>query len=264
MPTYTCEPCGFSSTYKSSHLNHMKSKKHLRNTEEGASVPTDDAPTDDAPTDDTATDDTATDDTATDDTPASQDDITNALFFLEAKNRLQESRITRLEEIIKVMAEEIDNIKKTPMVDTQNNTTNNTNVNLLLQINVDSEDKLTIGGGMQRIPNLPETVRDQLENALPTSINTLFAKNNDMTIECGSGGSDSDDMSDTESFVDFDSEPAPKVTLDNIDEMIADECIRASIRKLLMEEDEYNRECAQDAIDAIVGEIEGVCVGSVP
>ena len=239
MPTYTCEPCGFSSTYKSSHLNHMKSKKHLRNTEEGASVPTDDAPTDD--------------------TVASQDDITNALFFLEAKNRLQESRITRLEEIIKVMAEEIDNIKKTPMVDTQNNTTNNTNVNLLLQINVDSEDKLTIGGGMQRIPNLPETVRDQLENALPTSINTLFAKNNDMTIECGSagsGGSDSDDMSDTESFVDFDSEPAPKVTLDNIDEMIPDECIRASIRKLLMEEDEYNRECAQDAIDDIVGKIE--------
>lgn len=241
MPTYTCVPCGFSSTYKSSYSNHLKTKKHSRicGTTESFTIQGEGDGKGDGESD-------------------SETDLANAILFLEAKDRLQESRIARLEEIVKVMAKEIDTLKKTPMVDTQNNTTNNTNVNLLLQLNVDTDNKLTVGGGMQRIPNLPDTVRDQLENALPVSINTLFAKNSAMAIGCESDSQkeaveDMSDESDTDSFYD---EPNPKVTLDNIDELIPDEFIRESIRKLLIEEDEYNRECAREVLDEIVEKIE--------
>ena len=249
----------------------MKSKKHQRVSGIGAGSGAGSGTVDVTDLTDAATASSTTP-TAT---PTTTTDA--GIAFLYAKFQFQENRIDMLEELVQAMAQEIEALKSTPKIDTQNNTTNNTNVNLLLQLNVDNQDKLDIGGSMRRIPNLPDTVREQLENALPTSINTLFAKNNDMNraIEgmggsgmsgagmsgAGMSGADSESGDESEGEpedtydADFYNAPTPRVTLENLDEMIADETIRESIRRLMIEEEEEDRECARECAQEVINDI---------
>lgn len=187
MTQYTCEPCGFSSQYKSSLINHMKSKKHLEGGKAGYSPPHTTDPfahVCDVPTDGSSFETHLTADMASPVPPNIHlipEEHGAAILFLEMKSKMQEMRISELEEVIHSLAEDIQTLKETPVIDTQNNTTNN--VNLMVQMTVDEDHKLGVTSGMGLVPDLPDVVRDQLEHIIPLSIKALFAKNQRMIEE---------------------------------------------------------------------------------
>ena len=169
-----------------------------------------------------------------------------AILFLEMKGKMQELRIAELEDVIHSLAADVAKLKETPVIDTQNNTTNN--VNLMVQMSVDNDNKLGVVSGMGRVPDLPAVVREQLEHIIPLSINALFSKNQRLTDEgdesekgilCqeveeeDSGwGEEGEEMGEMESEGNQSVQSAP--TLGNIGKTFKDEDVREAMRKMLL------------------------------
>jgi len=302
MSQYTCGPCGFSSQYKSSLINHMKSKKHLGGTVSphasngggevsphasngggevsphasngggevsphasngggevspqtphagGSFIPIIyDVATDGSvpnipsmfiPNTTHATQDV--NDTAARFPPnihLTPEEHGPAILFLEMKGKMQELRIAELEDVIHSLAADVAKLKETPVIDTQNNTTNN--VNLMVQMSVDNDNKLGVVSGMGRVPNLPAVVREQLEHIIPLSINALFSKNQRLTDE----GDESDkgilcqEVEEEEEEdsgwgeVDVEEVDQSEPTPNNIGKTFKDEDVREAMRKMLL------------------------------
>ena len=268
MSQYTCGPCGFSSQYKSSLINHMKSKKHLGGTVSphasngggevspqtphagGSFIPIIyDVATDGSvpnipsmfiPNTTHATQDV--NDTAARFPPnihLTPEEHGPAILFLEMKGKMQELRIAELEDVIHSLAADVAKLKETPVIDTQNNTTNN--VNLMVQMSVDNDNKLGVVSGMGRVPNLPAVVREQLEHIIPLSINALFSKNQRLTDEgdesdkgilCQEVEEEEEDSGWGE--VDVEEVDQSEPTPNNIGKTFKDEDVREAMRKMLL------------------------------
>jgi hypothetical protein len=183
----------------------------------------------------------ATAPTTTPDVLINPEDYGAAILFLEMKGRMQENRITELEEMVRVLATEIQ--KGIPENTSTNTTNNTTNVNLIVQMSVDNDNKVGVISGMGRVPDIPDVVREQLEHVIPLSINSLFVKNKRLNDEgdtakkgilqyaCQDGAPWDDDPWDDNEVVlgKSDSTVAP-----GNNGAFKDEDIREGVRKMLM------------------------------
>jgi hypothetical protein len=194
------------------------------------------------------------------------EDYENAILFLEMKGKMQEMRISELESMVRRLACDVEMLKKTPKIDTQNNTTNN--INLMVQMNVDRDKKLGVLSGMERAPGLPDTVREQMEQILPVTIQALFAKN-DREIE---EGDDEDkivqymELGDEPDDVDPDPYPDESdsmLTEEIVEAMMQDEGIREAMRKVMMGEGGSLEE-VQEMVERLKRDIGANSGGSEP
>lgn len=79
-------------------------------------------------------------------TGVNPNDYGAAILFLEMKGRMQETRIAELEEMVQTLATEFQ--KFTGNTSTGNTTNNTTNVNLIVQMAVDNDNKVGVISGM--------------------------------------------------------------------------------------------------------------------